>query len=247
MPIETTCPACGRIVRIPDDLIGQIVTCPDCGVTFPAAAPAPPSDRPVETFRESPGPAAEPEPPRRPAPRLDRDGTYDDEDEFDEDDDDDLRESMEERLRARRQRLRGERAKAKVNVPAVGLIVVGAVNILAALGLVGLMAFLATLTLPGVPPGGGGMGFMRIQLIYYGVGAVFLAVFGALILFGGVRMKQRRMYGMALTACVLAIVAALAGCLVLNVIGFLTLALGLTFAIWGIIVLSDPDVKALFR
>jgi len=250
MPIETICPECLRTLRVPDELIGQNVKCPGCEATFIGIAAEPNRDaEPVDSIRESPG-RPEPireaeEPPSRPVPRLDEDDEYDDFD--DEEDDDDFRERMEELRRRRQKRLRLERAKARVTPPAIGLMVVGGLNILASLGMVVFFAVLAY-SIPGGggPPGPGGIGVMGIQLAVFSVVALFLTVFGILIIYGGIRMKQLRAYGMAMTACVLAILSALGSCM-FSLIGIIGFILGLTFAIWGFIVLGDSDVRASFH
>jgi predicted Zn finger-like uncharacterized protein len=41
MPILVSCPSCARQLRVPDDLLGRSVKCPDCGTTFQAAAEGP--------------------------------------------------------------------------------------------------------------------------------------------------------------------------------------------------------------
>jgi hypothetical protein len=63
--LTVACPACGRPLRVPESLLGQMVKCPSCSHTF--AAPdsleeAPPPRRPP--------PLPEPEPPPPPPPRL---------------------------------------------------------------------------------------------------------------------------------------------------------------------------------
>ncbi|HLW64098.1 MAG TPA: hypothetical protein VKS79_02185 [Gemmataceae bacterium] len=98
MPIQTSCPSCGRALRVPDDLMGKNVKCPSCQTQFVAeaaggaAAEAPPplprESRRDEGVREdapSRRPAREEEyeeerPSRRPARR---DDDYDDD--FDDD------------------------------------------------------------------------------------------------------------------------------------------------------------------
>ena len=39
MPMQATCPRCGRTGSIPDRLAGASVKCPSCGTKFQAAAP----------------------------------------------------------------------------------------------------------------------------------------------------------------------------------------------------------------
>jgi predicted Zn finger-like uncharacterized protein len=89
MPIQVNCPACKRQLRVPDNLIGQVVKCPGCKEAFTAVAddPAPPPERqsqsqsqssrrpePEEDFREE-----EPAPERR-IRRRDEDLGNDDDD-----------------------------------------------------------------------------------------------------------------------------------------------------------------------
>src|SRR5262245_44891387 len=71
MAFKTSCPSCQRPLRVPDQLIGEPVRCPGCGITWtpevpdserpappePAPSlPAPPQDqeRPDDAFRETP-------------------------------------------------------------------------------------------------------------------------------------------------------------------------------------------------
>src|SRR5271165_7143472 len=71
MPVITSCPDCGRKLRVPDQLIGKLVRCPGCKVAFKAAAdagqanvePAATTRAPVssdsERFAFAPAPTAE--------------------------------------------------------------------------------------------------------------------------------------------------------------------------------------------
>jgi len=71
MPNVVTCPACGRKLNLPDQLLGQQVRCPTCGETFrgeasppplPAPPPAPtPQSAPVDLLPPLPEPAGAPE------------------------------------------------------------------------------------------------------------------------------------------------------------------------------------------
>src|SRR5262249_2032034 len=84
MPIQTSCPSCGKALRVPDDLLGKDVKCPSCQTQFVAGAagleapPALPSERRPEQdegIREQ-APAH-----RRSSRReLDRDDEFDDDD-----------------------------------------------------------------------------------------------------------------------------------------------------------------------
>ena len=64
MPIQTTCPSCGRALRVPDDLIGKNVKCPGCQTTFLAAdedapaSPRPPG--PEDAYRATQAPPPRP-------------------------------------------------------------------------------------------------------------------------------------------------------------------------------------------
>jgi hypothetical protein len=93
MPIQTSCPSCGKTLRVPDDLLGRNVKCPSCQTQFVAsegagAAESPPPLPPTEG-REAPsgrrprddeGYREEAPAPRRSSRReLDRDDDFDDE------------------------------------------------------------------------------------------------------------------------------------------------------------------------
>src|SRR5262245_44196076 len=105
MPIQVTCPACGRTLRVPDNLLGQRVKCPSCFEQFAAASgptpPPPPTEpspptrpdsyRESEAFRQARAAAADQpadrggygladEPHRPPRPPRPEDDDYDDDD-----------------------------------------------------------------------------------------------------------------------------------------------------------------------
>ena len=89
MPIQTTCPSCGKALRVPDDLLGKNVKCPSCQTQFVAAAdtgsppPLPPGDAVSERPRDQEEGYREEAPERRPSRRR----TGDRDDDFDDDDD----------------------------------------------------------------------------------------------------------------------------------------------------------------
>jgi predicted Zn finger-like uncharacterized protein len=47
MPETIACPQCGRSLRLPDGLLGQLVKCPSCGHVFTATQSSPPRPAPV--------------------------------------------------------------------------------------------------------------------------------------------------------------------------------------------------------
>jgi len=71
MPLQTGCPSCNRQLRVPDNLIGQLVKCPTCMKTFTAeeqrAVSAVASSPSIPPQRQPPElePKPEPEPPPR--------------------------------------------------------------------------------------------------------------------------------------------------------------------------------------
>ncbi|HLW64097.1 MAG TPA: hypothetical protein VKS79_02180 [Gemmataceae bacterium] len=251
MPILTTCPSCGRALRVPDNLIGANVRCPGCENIFRAegdsARPAGPLPEPLgetithipsEAVREQP-PGSETPPPLPPSPA--RTGIREEgasqsvplppPPEFDEEDEDDEEEidRMEEIHRRRRRGILREEARGRVNAPGIGLIVTGVIGILAGFGRIAQLAYLLSV----MPAGNNDM--MMIQVFSEGGMALLNFVFGILIIRGAIKMRRLESYGLALTACILSIIPC-SGCCIL----------GLVFGIWGLVVLNDQDVKSSF-
>ena len=67
--------------------------------------------------------------------------------------------------------------------------------------------------------------------------AFIMLVLGVLIILGGVKMKQLRSYGLAMTATILAMIPCTSPCCVL----------GLPIGIWALVVLNNAEVKSAFR
>src|SRR5262249_44116855 len=59
MPIQISCPSCQRQLRVPDNLMGQMVKCPSCQNTFTAAVEESPPPRREENVREQAPPPRE--------------------------------------------------------------------------------------------------------------------------------------------------------------------------------------------
>ena len=71
MPLQVTCPSCGRVLPVRDDLIGRQVKCGECQTVFTVEAPGGRRDD-SEGYREG-RPATSRLPPEEPPRRDDRD------------------------------------------------------------------------------------------------------------------------------------------------------------------------------
>ncbi len=271
MPIQTSCPSCFRPLRVPDELIGQPVRCPGCATEWIAAAESSPpaasnqeetvafqpprEEKPADAIREGmpaeerPGPVSEgirevpsdtaTVPPPPPAP-PDRD-EFEDEDDAGDAGDDRYFERLEGRRRERLRRDYSKDAKAKVMGPAIGLMVTAIITLLSALLSAGYGALQMVMLASMTPPSGGGggaspRGIFAIIGGSYGLIALLFLVLGAVTLYGAIQMLRLRRHAFALTACIIGIIPC-QGCCSIT---------GLPFGIWGLVVLLDPKVKAVF-
>ncbi len=146
-------------------------------------------------------------------------------------------------------------AKAKVATPAIGLVVVGALSILAGLyqiasGLLFVLGIFPTEAMRQAQleqirqSGGSTEGFEAIQnitaMISGPIGIILglvILVVAAVIIMGGMKLKNLESRSMATTAAVLAMIPCLSGCCLL----------GLPFGIWALVAMNDPNVQASFR
>ncbi len=64
-----------------------------------------------------------------------------------------------------------------------------------------------------------------------------LIAVNSIILYGAFQMKNLQNFGMAKTACILALIPCCGPCYIV----------GIPFGIWGLNVLSDPEVQRAFR
>jgi predicted Zn finger-like uncharacterized protein len=230
MPVITQCPSCSRKLNVPEDLLGKNVRCPSCGTTFMAnEAPGGPQPRPPAR----PAPPSPPEEeervasePRRPRPRLE-DEDYDREPlRYDEDYDD------------RPRRRRGPEALSRLKAPAICLMVTASLGLL-----LGLFNTIMAVAVPAPPPPKAGAQediVASMQRSAHGpVAAVMQGVFtilSAAEIFGAIAMLMGRMYGLAITTSILAMIN----------FGSCCCLLGIPFGIWALVVLLQPDVKNAF-
>lgn len=126
----------------------------------------------------------------------------------------------------------------KLKAPAIGLIIAGVMNAFTGI-------YLLASTLIQYSRGVLGQKFTSEseQFGFY-IGFWGTAVFGVLgflvapvIIFGAIKMMRGQSFGLSRTAAILAVVPLTSCCFLI----------GIPFGIWALIVLSQPDVKSLFR
>src|SRR5262249_50772731 len=86
--------------------------------------------------------------------------------------------------------------------------------------------------------GGNELGMSRSEeLIVRMMLATLVIAVNGIILYGALQMKGLKSLGMAKTACYLALIPCCGPCYIL----------GIPFGIWGLVVLSDPQVQQAFK
>ena len=126
---------------------------------------------------------------------------------------------------------------AQVKPPAIGLIVVGVINLL--LGLMAVLSLLLRLTGRSVQPtliADGSAAYRTGQVMAQLVFIISLVV-APFVIKGAVDMLRGRKYSSAKMAAILAMIPMTSCCFLL----------GAPFGIWALIVLSKPEVKTFFE
>jgi hypothetical protein len=125
---------------------------------------------------------------------------------------------------------------AKVKAPAIALIVVGGLSLLASIwGTINALIAAPPVFPPDAPE------FMRqiaensVGPVASGINAIFILV-SLLILLGGIQMLRSKSWGLALTASILSMVNIVSCCCII----------GLPIGIWSLVVLLAADVKQHF-
>ncbi|WP_224365719.1 hypothetical protein [Hyalangium versicolor] len=135
----------------------------------------------------------------------------------------------------------GGNAREQVSTPAILLMVVGGISVLAALwGVVQALtganqaAMEQMLNNPQLPEGA------KSILAATSKGGIFSSIFqlglGGVTLFGGLKMKNLESYGLAMAASIIAIIPCFGSCC----------CIGIPIGIWSLIILNKPEVKAAF-
>ncbi len=219
MPIEFNCSGCGKLLRVPDEFAGRQARCPHCGGVSQApeaAAPmseptawAPPSNPPNEHGSQASGATGDPSPYQSPLA-------------------DETAAPVVSRAVA-----------AKVEAPAIAMIVVGGLDILICLvGVLGVVFQFAILN--NALPGGGppqmpfapklGVGINLVSIVL----SVGISVF---MLYAGLQMRKLQNHGLSVAAAILAIVPCFGGCCLWDI----------PIGIWALVILLQNDVVEAFR
>jgi hypothetical protein len=232
VPVVIRCPSCDRALRLPDDLVGSKVRCPDCQTAFTAEAP---DEAPEPAPAPRPGPVTDrpsrrPKPPPEAAPRDEGDDDYRDPYEDEADDDE---------PRPRRRGRAKEKARGSVMGPGIALMVVGGLGFLVAVANTavqflgdGPVAGPAALGRPAAARTG-------VDPTAFRVGQIFGATIGFpwcfTVCFGGLQMMRLRSRGWAMAGAIVAMVPCNLCCV-----------LGLPFGIWALVALNKPEVVRAF-
>ena len=136
-----------------------------------------------------------------------------------------------------------EQAQSKLFAPGLALTIVGGLGLLL-MGLYSALTIFAMLSGAAEfePPPEMADEAQRTGFYIGAYGMVIMIFLNALlqilIILGGVAMIRRKGRGLAYSACILSVIPCLSSSLCL---------LGIPFGIWGLIVLSDPNVKRIFK
>ncbi len=129
-------------------------------------------------------------------------------------------------------------AESKVAGPAIAMIVIAALGIM--LQIFNLLLNIFAGGLGGVAATQGG-GEEAIPLLFQAgigiAGSVLGIIFGAVIIFGALKMKGMRSYGFAMAAAVMIMLPCISPCCIL----------GMPVGLWALITLNDDQVKGSFR
>lgn len=135
-----------------------------------------------------------------------------------------------------------DEALRRVQGPAIGLIILGAMGLL--FGLVGIVSSLAGINRnPQLPPGLDEQTQRMVQMWVglmekYGVVLNVVSMgFAVVILLGGLKLRRLEGYGLVLAAAILALLPCTNACC----------CLGLPMGIWALVAMNKPEVKSQFR
>jgi hypothetical protein len=127
--------------------------------------------------------------------------------------------------------------RKRLQLPAIGLIVVGALNLLSGLVLIlGRLVSIVKGRDPVITDEDRRLGYMFAIIFFPIVGLISIAA-SPIIIFGGIQMLRARRYSIALWAALLALIPLTSVCCIP----------GIPIGIWALIVLRNPEVRAAFE
>jgi hypothetical protein len=231
MPIEAICPSCKQKLKVPDALVGKKVRCQKCNSVFTAE-----EEIEMEVVEEPPESIEVVEGPPK-AKREERPPRVLDEEEEEELDD----EPRERRRPRRRKRRRRSSIAEKVRIPALLLYITGFVG--AGVNLIWVIfrivsVIMLSSSLPAGAPGaqpGQATGYIAGSIVGVIVQLCVAFVWSALVVKGAQSMSSLQGYSSAIAGCVIAMLPCGCGCF-----------MGLPIGIWGLVVLTQEDVKRAF-
>ncbi|MCM3904553.1 MAG: hypothetical protein ND866_22880 [Pyrinomonadaceae bacterium] len=127
--------------------------------------------------------------------------------------------------------------RKRLQLPAIGLIVVGALNALSAfLLLLGRLNSIVKGRDPVITDEDRRLGYM-FAIIFFPIVSLISLAASPIIIFGGVQMLRVRRYSIVLWAAILALIPLTSVCCIP----------GIPLGIWALIVLRHPEVRAAFE
>jgi hypothetical protein len=247
--MQIKCPSCQAVLNIPPGAAGKVIKCP-CGTQL--RAPGTPATG------ASSGTAAGAAAPQRPAPQRPAPQgaapSVGDAGLFDELTEGDMQPFGKQSQAAHKpnpyqsatsmgpsgtSHVASAAAVAKVKPVAITLLIVTSISlVLVVLDMLSRLVMGGAL-LAGVAPGD--IGPEQEAMIWFsGIAGLIIggimSVCGIVIIIGSVKMMRLKSYGLAMTACILAMLPLLSPCC----------CIGLPVGIWGVVVLCNPQVKAAF-
>ena len=127
--------------------------------------------------------------------------------------------------------------RSRLQLPAIGLIVVGALNALSAfLLLLGRLNSIIKGRDPVITDEDRRLGYM-VAIIFFPIVSLISIAASPIIIFGGIQMLRARRYSVALVAAILSLIPLTSVCCIP----------GIPIGIWALMVLRHPEVRAAFE
>lgn len=132
---------------------------------------------------------------------------------------------------------RAPNVSAHIDAPAIALIVVSSIAIaIGLLSLAGDIFFLVSGLVDDLEAINQGPISERTQIIFRMIWGIVLIVASCFVLFGSIKMKQRKSFATAKAASIVALIPLIGPCCIL----------GIPFGIWALIALGKPGVRQSF-